>query len=1029
MEVDDFDEHGNDICRVCRCEATPDKPLYHPCVCTGSIKFIHQDCLVQWLKYSRKEFCELCKHRFAFTPIYSPDMPKRLPIKDILSGLLASVGKAVRYWFHYTLVTFAWLGVVPLTACRIYRCLFTGSVSSLLTLPLDMLSTENLASDCFHGCFVVACTLCAFISLVWLREQILHGGGPDWLEQDVPGAQARGNLLDVGVVNNLVGLGGGGVRDAAAANQNADNDMVANQDEDDADNDGGENGNNGAQDDNNWNPIEWDRAAEELTWERLLGLDGSLVFLEHVFWVVSLNTLFILVFAFCPYHIGHFTMLGLKLEEWVTSAHFEGLFTTLIGYVVIAFSLVFLYAMCSLVRLKRFRRVLGLCYVVVKVKLLVVVELGVFPLICGWWLDICSLSMFDATLKDRKTSFHVAPGTSMFIHWLVGMVYVFYFASFILLLREVLRPGVLWFLRNLNDPEFNPIQEMIHLPVYRHTRRFIASVIIFGSTVMLMLWLPVRVIRKVVPGFLPYNVMLSSEAPVSELSLELLLLQVVLPALLEQGHTRMWLKGVVRGWTIAVAWALDLRSYLIGDVALSEQDHVIQGDQAQAPPPQQPPANEAVPDPNPAPQVAPDLVPEPAAAVEAAPVDLDLAPPLEHAPGPLQALPPVDAPVPPASLQAPPQPQILAPPVIQVPPQVQAAALPGQAAIPQVQAQPAIPPVQAPIAPVQAPIPPGLVLIPPVQAPARQAPMGLGDAHQAMLQGGGAVGFQSYKRPPFFFCRIAVLVVLMCATLFATSVVCLILPVFFGRKLMSLWMGEAKIHELYTAACGLYVCWLLLRIGTVLYNWIPQGTAAILNKLKEWLILALKSLFVSLILMGVVPLLLGLLFELVVVAPLRVSLDQTPVFFPWQDWALGVLHAKIICAVTMMGPQWWLKRVIEQVYNDGIRNMNLKFILFKLCFPVIAVLGMSLSVPYCIAGTIVPALGFDFATQNFVLRRIYPFLLACVVFVFVCVFQARQFKRLYEHIKNDKYLVGQRLVNYDPKRVKRPSTEPMTAKS
>ncbi len=46
-----------------------------------------------------------------------------------------------------------------------------------------------------------------------------------------------------------------------------------------------------------WNPMEWDRAAEELTWERLLGLDGSLVFLEHVFWVVSLNTLFVLVFG------------------------------------------------------------------------------------------------------------------------------------------------------------------------------------------------------------------------------------------------------------------------------------------------------------------------------------------------------------------------------------------------------------------------------------------------------------------------------------------------------------------------------------------------------------------------------------------------------------------------------------------------------------------------------------------------------------------------------------------------------------
>ena len=76
---------------------------------------------------------------------------------------------------------------------------------------------------------------------------------------------------------------------------------------------------------------------------------------------------------------------------------------------------------------------------------------------------------------------------------------------------------------------------------------------------------------------------------------------------------------------------------------------------------------------------------------------------------------------------------------------------------------------------------------------------------------------------------------------------------------------------------------------------------------------AFKSVFVAFVLLGGVPLLLGLLFELVVVVPLRVPLDQTPVFFPWQDWALGVLHTKIICAITMMGPTWWLKRVMEQV--------------------------------------------------------------------------------------------------------------------
>ena len=74
----------------------------------------------------------------------------------------------------------------------------------------------------------------------------------------------------------------------------------------------------------------------------------------------------------------------------------------------------------------------------------------------------------------RLQSFTSAPWASVFIHWLIGMVYVFYFASFVILLREVLRPGVLWFLRNLNDPDFNPIQEMIHLSIPRHMRRYVA---------------------------------------------------------------------------------------------------------------------------------------------------------------------------------------------------------------------------------------------------------------------------------------------------------------------------------------------------------------------------------------------------------------------------------------------------------------------------------------------------------------------------------------------------------------------------
>jgi len=55
----------------------------------------------------------------------------------------------------------------------------------LMTLPLGMLSTQNIPSDMLHGCLVLACTLISFIGVVWLREQIVNGGGPEWLEEPV----------------------------------------------------------------------------------------------------------------------------------------------------------------------------------------------------------------------------------------------------------------------------------------------------------------------------------------------------------------------------------------------------------------------------------------------------------------------------------------------------------------------------------------------------------------------------------------------------------------------------------------------------------------------------------------------------------------------------------------------------------------------------------------------------------------------------------------------------------------------------
>ena len=66
----------NDLCRICFSNSnTPANPLFAPCKCTGTVKFIHFICLKAWLNlkliptkmpqfttYYWKTFeCEICK--------------------------------------------------------------------------------------------------------------------------------------------------------------------------------------------------------------------------------------------------------------------------------------------------------------------------------------------------------------------------------------------------------------------------------------------------------------------------------------------------------------------------------------------------------------------------------------------------------------------------------------------------------------------------------------------------------------------------------------------------------------------------------------------------------------------------------------------------------------------------------------------------------------------------------------------------------------------------------------------------------
>lgn len=113
-----------DTCRICRGEGTQDEPLFYPCKCSGSIKFVHQSCLMEWLAHSQKKHCELCKTPFRFTKLYHPHMPSTVPIPVFLRQAALHGWATFQTWIRLQLVFFVWVFWLPWCMRTIWRGLF-----------------------------------------------------------------------------------------------------------------------------------------------------------------------------------------------------------------------------------------------------------------------------------------------------------------------------------------------------------------------------------------------------------------------------------------------------------------------------------------------------------------------------------------------------------------------------------------------------------------------------------------------------------------------------------------------------------------------------------------------------------------------------------------------------------------------------------------------------------------------------------------------------------------------------------------
>ncbi|RDB15868.1 ERAD-associated E3 ubiquitin-protein ligase doa10 [Hypsizygus marmoreus] len=208
-----------DTCRICSAPAEADQPLFHPCKCSGTIRYIHQDCLTTWLAHSKKKNCDVCKHPYSFTKVYAPDMPSTLPPILLIRRLLQQAVFGLLFGLRAMGVALIWLAALPWATVWTWRMYFSMGDSTAwwisdrprpahraspfyYSMPpepsanqpetfMGRLTTHPawiaLSADIFTGQIIASLIVLTFVAVFLLREWISQNARPGVFEdEDLP---------------------------------------------------------------------------------------------------------------------------------------------------------------------------------------------------------------------------------------------------------------------------------------------------------------------------------------------------------------------------------------------------------------------------------------------------------------------------------------------------------------------------------------------------------------------------------------------------------------------------------------------------------------------------------------------------------------------------------------------------------------------------------------------------------------------------------------------------------------------------
>jgi E3 ubiquitin-protein ligase DOA10 len=170
------------------------------------------------------------------------------------------------------------------------------------------------------------------------------------------------------------------------------------------------------------------------------------------------------------------------------------------------------------------------------------------------------------------------------------------------------------------------------------------------------------------------------------------------------------------------------------------------------------------------------------------------------------------------------------------------------------------------------------------------------------------------------------------------------------------------------------------------------------------------------IIVFIIPILLGLLFNLMIISPIDAILNRTPIVFILIDWSTGAMALRVIYNVILMNPESRICRLITDAQNQHISQLNLWELNRKIFIPLISTCFGLLSLPFLghvyelVFGTFCFNIEID-GVCLMVKRFSLVFLGGFYFGIKASRYAGQRLHEWFEHLKDDQYLIGRTLEN------------------